>query len=83
LNGLDYTDEEIAKDNKMTFIVQFREVCLLGLYNDIKARLNKAVFDGFGGTYSDFDTSLSGLIMAGFERIYCFRRQDIEVNDMQ
>jgi SPP1 gp7 family putative phage head morphogenesis protein len=87
LNGLDYTDEEIEKIiNDLYGGSISREVLPVGLYNDIKARLNKAVFDGFGGTYSDFDTSTeAGLIMAGFEKniaVFSGAKTFQQVNDM-
>jgi SPP1 gp7 family putative phage head morphogenesis protein len=87
LNGLDYTDDEIEKIiNDIYGGSISREVLPVGLYNDIKARLNKAVFDGFGGTYSDFDTSTeAGLMMAGFEKniaVFSGAKTFQQVNDM-
>jgi SPP1 gp7 family putative phage head morphogenesis protein len=87
LNGLDYTDDEIEKIiNDIYGGSISREVLPVGLYNDIKARLNKAIFDGFGGTYSDFDTSTeAGLMMAGFEKniaVFSGAKTFQQVNDM-
>jgi SPP1 gp7 family putative phage head morphogenesis protein len=87
LNGLDYTDAEIEKIvNDIYGGSISREVLPVGLYNDIRARLNKAVFEGFGGTYSDFNTSTEeGLIMAGFEKniaVFSGAKTFQQVNDM-
>lgn len=87
MNGLDYTDEEIEKIiNDIYGGSISREVLPVGLYKDIKARLNKAVFDGFGGSYAEFDTSTeAGLIMAGFEKniaVFSGAKTFQQVNDM-
>jgi len=87
LNGLDYTDDEIEKIvNDIYGGSISREVLPVGLYNDIRERLNKGVFEGFGGSYADFDTSTAdGLIMAGFERniaVFSGAKTFQQVNDM-
>lgn len=87
MNGLDYTDEEIEKIvNDLYGGSISREVLPVGLYKDIKARLNKAVFEGFGGSYAEFDTSTeAGLIMAGFEKniaVFSGAKTFQQVNDM-
>ena len=87
MNGLNYTDAELEKIINDVYGGSIsREVLPVGLYNDIRARLNNAVFEGFGGTYSQFDTSTAeGLIMAGFEKniaVFSGAKTFQQVNDM-
>ncbi|QHB38539.1 structural protein [Flavobacterium phage vB_FspM_lotta8-2] len=86
-NFINYTDEQIeALINDVYKGVVTRDNLPVDLYKDIKRRLNKAVFEGFGGTYSDFSTATSdGLIMAGFEKniaVFSGAKTFQQVNDM-
>ena len=87
MNGLDYSDAEIEKIVNDVYGGSIsRDVLPVGLYEDIRKRLNKAVFEGFGGSYSQFDTSTeAGLIMAGFEKniaVFSGAKTFQQINDM-
>jgi SPP1 gp7 family putative phage head morphogenesis protein len=87
LNELSYTDKEIEDIiNRVYGGSVSRDVLPVELYNDVKNRLNKAVFEGFGGSYAQFDTSTTeGLIMAGFEKniaVFSGAKTFQQVNDM-
>lgn len=86
-NFINYTDEQIeALVNDVYKGVVTRDNLPVDLYKDIKRRLNKAVFEGFGGTYAEFSTATSdGLIMAGFEKniaVFSGAKTFQQVNDM-
>ena len=86
-NFLDYTDEQVEAIINNTYNgVISREALPVDLYEDIKRRLNKAVFEGFGGTFAEFsEDTTEGLIMAGFEKniaVFSGAKTFQQVNDM-
>jgi hypothetical protein len=86
-NFLGYTDEQIeALINAVYSGVVTRNNLPVNLYEEIKRRLNEAIFEGFGGSYSDFSINTNeGLIMSGFERniaVFSGAKTFQQINDM-
>ena len=86
-NFLNYTDQQIeAVVNDVYNGVVTRENLPVDLYKDIQRRLNKAVFEGFGGSYENFsEDTTEGLIMSGFEKniaVFSGAKTFQQVNDM-
>lgn len=86
-NFLNYSDQQIeALINDVYSGVVTRDNLPVDLYEDIKRRLNKGVFEGFGGSYENFsEDTTEGLIMSGFEKniaVFSGAKTFQQVNDM-
>lgn len=86
-NFLNYSDQQIeALINDVYSGVVTRDNLPVDLYEDIKRRLNKGVFEGFGGSFGQFsEDTTEGLIMAGFEKniaVFSGAKTFQQVNDM-